>query len=288
MSDFPLVSIILPTYNSSRYLSSAVESCLSQTYQKIELIIVDDCSTDNSAEIAVRYRNIDNRIKILSHQSNRGLPAALNTGFAAARGALYTWTSDDNLYNPDAVEKMVRFLSERGDVDIVFCDYDVIGERGDYLKTVITGPWEDLPIGDYIGACFLYRREVDKLAGGYNEALFCVEDYAFWLSAYNAGCRFERLGECLYQYRQHESSLSSQRREFILRKTLELIIENNSANVDKIPGKIRMRSYLRCASIAQVLSDRETARECLNRAIEINPEAPSFTRRELVEYASLR
>jgi glycosyltransferase involved in cell wall biosynthesis len=111
MTGQPLVSIILPTYNGSRFLERAIQSCLGQTYFSIELIIVDDASTDSTPEILARAVKQDTRVRVIWHDRNRKLPAALNTGFSEAKGEFLTWTSDDNEYLPNAIEQMVDFLN---------------------------------------------------------------------------------------------------------------------------------------------------------------------------------
>jgi glycosyltransferase involved in cell wall biosynthesis len=115
-----LVTIVLPTYNGVRYISQSIESCLGQTYDNIELIVVDDASADNTADIVREYAARDSRVSYLRHAVNRKLPAALNTGFAAAKGAFHTWTSDDNAYKENAIEHMLARLSSEQDVSIVF------------------------------------------------------------------------------------------------------------------------------------------------------------------------
>ncbi|MFT5212615.1 MAG: glycosyltransferase involved in cell wall biosynthesis, partial [Patiriisocius sp.] len=96
----PFVSIILPVYNGEKYLSKSIESCLNQTYRNIELIIVNDCSTDKTLEIVDGYLKLDSRIKVLTNSANKRLPASLNIGHLQAQGDYITWTSDDNLYLP--------------------------------------------------------------------------------------------------------------------------------------------------------------------------------------------
>src|SRR5688572_20908989 len=102
-----MVSIVLPTFNGSRYLAESIESCLAQTYRAWELIIVDDCSTDETPSIIKSFEARDSRIRSIRNQKNLKLPGSLNAGFAEAKGALFTWTSDDNLYRPNALEVMV-------------------------------------------------------------------------------------------------------------------------------------------------------------------------------------
>src|SRR5262245_61923913 len=94
----PSVSIVLPTYNGSRFLAESIQSCLDQTYPDFELIIVDDCSTDVTPAIIAEFSARDSRVHTVRHEKNKKLPGALNTGMALSRGRFLTWTSDDNLY----------------------------------------------------------------------------------------------------------------------------------------------------------------------------------------------
>jgi glycosyltransferase involved in cell wall biosynthesis len=282
----PLVSIILPTYNGSRYLRESVESCIAQTYRSFELIIVDDGSTDNTAEIINEFVRCDDRVKAVHHETNRNLPSALNSGFAIAKGKLFTWTSDDNIYLPNAIADMADFLCTNTHLDIVYCNYGVIDENGRLFSTVTTGPWYELPICDTIGACFMYRNIVDRMIGGYDSERFCVEDYAFWLKAYNAGFKYGKLDELLYWYRMHANSLTGSRGLEVQRMSLQLTIENSDNNAEKMPDNIRMRSYLKCIRYAKNIGDKQTAIECMRKAIAIDANAVLWASRELIEYAT--
>jgi len=283
----PLVSIVLPVYNGSRYIVESIESCLSQTYRNIELIIVDDYSIDNTPEIIARYGALDKRVSVITHETNKKLPAALNTGHNAAKGEIVTWTSDDNIYKPDAIEKMAEVLCTDPKIDIVFTDFDIINEKSDFLCRVNTGPAEELPIMNQIGACFLYRKSVFISVQGYNENLFGVEDYDFWIKCYNYGYKFAKIGENLYLYRFHGNSLTEKRKKEINYATIKLTIENNKKNYDRIPEVIRMRSYLKATRFAMNNNDKELAHFCYQRALEISPDAPSYTYQSLIDYATL-
>lgn len=94
----PKVSIVLPTFNGSKYIKQSVESVLSQTFTDFELIIVNDCSTDDTLSICNELKELDSRITIISNETNKKLPASLNIGFRRAVGEYFTWTSDDNLF----------------------------------------------------------------------------------------------------------------------------------------------------------------------------------------------
>jgi glycosyltransferase involved in cell wall biosynthesis len=205
----PLVTIVLPTYNGSRYLRQSVDSCLAQTYTNFELLIVNDCSTDNTAEIAAEYVAKDARVRLINNAVNKRLPASLNTGFDEGKGAYFTWTSDDNYYAPDAIEKMVKVLQEQPAVDLVYCDYIQIDDDGkelgimrfnDINQSIIT--WEGC------GACFLYKRAVHERNKGYNVSAFMIEDYDFFLRAYMHSKFYYLPESSVYYYRVHAASLT--------------------------------------------------------------------------------
>ena len=109
----PLISIILPVYNGEKYLSQSISSCLNQTYTNLELIIVNDCSNDTTLAIANSYAEIDSRVIIVNNKENKKLPASLNIGHQIAKGDYITWTSDDNIYELNAMEILLEVLFEK-------------------------------------------------------------------------------------------------------------------------------------------------------------------------------
>ena len=203
-----LVSIILPVYNGERYLNESIESCLNQTYSNLELIIVNDCSSDRSLEIANSYAEKDTRVRVLDNEVNKKLPATLNVGHREAKGAYITWTSDDNKYKPKAIEKYLTNL-QNNKSDFVCSDFDVIDEDGEFVLKTELPNLEELIWGNVFGASFMYSRVVFEELNGYNEDLFLVEDYDFWLRAF-LKFKCSRIDESLYLYRRHGTSLSAQ------------------------------------------------------------------------------
>ena len=213
MNSQPLVSIVLPTYNGSRYLRESIESCIAQTYARWELIIVDDKSTDSTPTIAEEYARRDTRIRVIRHKVNRKLPGALNTGFRATKGDLLTWTSDDNAYEPEALEVMIGHLTAHADVDFVNCDVKLIDEHGNFLKLRNLQPPAHPHDVACLGACFLYRRHVYEALGDYAEDMFLAEDFEYWLRARNR-YRVDFLADkSPYRYREHGAALSSRKAE---------------------------------------------------------------------------
>lgn len=203
-----LVSVVLPTFNGARFLAESLDSMLAQTYQTWELIIVDDASSDETPDIIARYMARDQRIRCVRHERNRRLPAALNTGFAAARGAYLTWTSDDNNYYPQALATMARVLDERSDADFVYASFDIVDANGASVGRHLAQPPDAFLRGETSNACFLYRRAVYEHLGAYAEDLFLAEDYEYWLRVLLGGHQMVALAEPLYAYRRHERSLT--------------------------------------------------------------------------------
>ena len=179
--DAPTVSIVLPTYNGSRYLAGAIQSCLDQTFTDFELILVDDCSTDESPRIIAEFAEKDERIRTVRHEQNKRLPGAINTGMSMSRGRYLTWTSDDNLYRPNAVAEMVAALDREPEVAMVYAGATFIDADGKPQGPMAIAPPDQLAHTSVVGACFLYRREVYDTIGGYDEKLFLVEDWDYWM-----------------------------------------------------------------------------------------------------------
>jgi glycosyltransferase involved in cell wall biosynthesis len=202
----PLVSIVLPTHNGAKYIKQAVESCLGQTYRNVELIIVDDASTDETHEIVSAFA--DPRITNIRNERNLKLPASLNVGFARARGEFLTWTSDDNYYASDAIGRMVAFLTANK-ADFVCCDYYRIDESTPSAPVVVARVNPQALDNNGVGPCFLYSRMVYAAIGAYDPDTLLLEDYDYWLRV-RRRFQMHRLPETLYYYRLHEKSLTSQ------------------------------------------------------------------------------
>jgi glycosyltransferase involved in cell wall biosynthesis len=206
--DKPLVSIVLPTFKRAHVLPHAIRSVLEQTYQNWELIIVDDNSPDDTAVVVQSFN--DARIHYVKNDPNLKLPRALNRGFSLARGDYLTWTSDDNLLAPEAIEKMVGVLATR-DCDFVYADYWLFSEQDANGRPL--APQHDrlpdtlqLDKGNHIGACFMYTRKLYESVGDYDPELFLVEDYDYFLRAARR-FRFCHLGEPLYYFRRDDATL---------------------------------------------------------------------------------
>jgi len=201
----PSVSIVLPTFNGARYVRESIDSCLGQTHTDLELIVVDDGSTDETPRILSAYT--DPRMTVVRQAQNRGLPEALNAGFQRSRGEYLTWTSDDNRFAAEAIAEMQRALDDQPDVGLVYAGYWIIDATGRITGARDVEPPESLSDHDCVGYCFLYRRSVQEVIGWYNPEARLAEDYEYWLRIAQR-FRLARIEKRLYYGRRHPASLT--------------------------------------------------------------------------------
>ena len=202
----PLVSIILTTLNSEEHLADSIVSCLSQTQQNVELIVVDGGSTDRTLDIVASYD--DPRIRVIHQEQNTGhLPGAINLGMAAARGDYITWTQDDCWYEPNAIEEMVAFLANNSEVGLVYTDYwveDMFDARTLYFRV---RPPEFVMEDDVVQVCFLFRRAVYEVVGPQDVRYHPVHEIP-WRIKVARQCGITPLHRPLFHYRLRAGSLT--------------------------------------------------------------------------------
>src|SRR5581483_2831097 len=229
-----LVSIVLPTHNRCRLLPYAIRSVLAQTHTQLELIVVDDNSKDATPEIVRSFH--DGRVRYVRNERNLKLPGALNRGFALAEGRFLTWTSDDNLYAPEAIARMVAALEE-ATCDFVFADYFDFARHdertGEPLRPRRIRLPDQLKLDERnsVGACFLYTRAVCEAVGAYDTDLFLVEDYDYFIRVAQAGFRIRHLPEALYYFSRHDDSLFCARYAEV--KSADVLVRYKNGLLDK-------------------------------------------------------
>ena len=236
-----VVSIVMPVYNGEKYLRKSIDSVMKQTFKDWELIIVDDCSIDSSPEIMSEYAELDDRIKVVHNVVNSKIPTSLNNGFEKASGNYYTWTSDDNLYEKNAIEKMVKYLDKHEDIGLVYSYMKFIDELGRETGVFKAQP-ENIFSNNCIGACFMYRADIANRVGEYNPDCLLVEDYEYWLRIRNVS-KIGYIDELLYQYRCHENSLTETKMIQVREKLYDLRVRMIQNMNDKIPIGIKKELY---------------------------------------------
>jgi len=177
-----LVSIVIPCYKGESYLSQAIESCLRQTYQNLEIIVVDDASPDNCAEIAGNYVTKDRRVRLIRKPERGGAALAFNTGFAAASGEYFTRLAQDDAFREDAIDVLQRYLSTNPQIALTYCDMRIMDERGEVTRYMnVPDAKKALAWGNMIGLCVMWRRTVWEKLGGFDPNYEYAEDYDYWL-----------------------------------------------------------------------------------------------------------
>lgn len=211
----PAVSVIMAAYNVEPYLMAAMQSVLRQTFRDLELIVIDDGSTDQSHRLAVANAGADPRVQILQ-KVNGGISSARNCGLGVATGELIAFIDSDDIWDPGFLQAQIDVLSKHPDVDIVSGNAWFLGGplRGRPARpTPDPRPEPDLlniiMDENAVFIMTLFRRRVFETIGGFDEALRTNEDYDYWLRAAAAGFRFTRNDRPLAHYRQRTDSLSA-------------------------------------------------------------------------------
>jgi glycosyltransferase involved in cell wall biosynthesis len=210
----PTVSIIIPCYNQAQYLPDAIESCLAQTYPDIEIIVVDDGSTDTAAEVAARYPLVQ-----YIYQDNSGPARARNTGWKRSQGAFLQFLDSDDVLLPNKIARSLSVFDTYPDTGLVYTNYEV--RTADLRERYPLQPvYDSKPEGHILPQlvhrtatffaphCALVPRQVVEKTGGFNENLHGTEDWFLWVSLAANGAVFRYVDEVLAWYRQTPGSIS--------------------------------------------------------------------------------
>lgn len=272
----PLVSIIIPTYNRAALLRETIESVLAQSYPAIELIVVDDGSTDHTPAMLATYAD---RIRVI-RKVNGGGTAARNTGIQAARGAFISVLDHDDLLLPTKIERQVRLLQAHPEYGLAHCGYYRMDRHGHYIDKVV-----DLPEGDVrtkiVLGCFVWsgapliRRAVLDEVGLFDERIWS-SDADMWLRISLAGYQFGYVAEPLGAYRiLHDSSMADvERTEQMDARILEWVFADPRLPAEARPledeAHFNQRFWLACRYYT--LGRWEDARRNLAMALERKPD----------------
>jgi len=203
-----LVSIIMPSYNTGKYIGDSIRSVLAQTYTNWELIIVDDCSTDDTDEVVAPYLQ-DPRIRYLKNERNSGAAISRNYALREAKGKWIAFLDSDDLWVPEKLEKQLAFMKENG-YAFTYTDY-MIRLNDQWLPYIYTGPKVVNRRKMYNYCCFstiTVMYDCERIGLVQIEDLRKNNDYAMWLQIIEKSNCY-RLPECLSYYIKHEGSVSS-------------------------------------------------------------------------------
>lgn len=287
MIHIPLVSVIIPAYNQSHYLAAAVQSVIDQTYPDLEIIIVDDGSTDNTPQVTRQFS--DSRIRYI-RQANRGLAAARNTGINAAQGELLSFLDSDDLFLPEKIEVLLREFEFDSDLGFVAGQAQLIDQNGFRLDhpffTRLNPEPAELLLGNpfHVGSVLLQRSWQIKV-GLFEESLRSYEDWDYWLRLVLAGCRMKVIDQPVSLYRFHTAQMTRNGAQMTTatQAVLQRIYERTDlpANWLDLKPEAYANAYLRAAAQAYLNEEYLAAHGFLRSVLSLKPSLSENQAREL-------
>ncbi len=253
----PKVSVIIPVYNGSNYLSDAINSALSQTYSNLEIIIVNDGSNDNgkTKEIALSYGN---KIKYIEKE-NGGVSSALNIGIKNMTGEYFSWLSHDDIYYPNKIEESIKFI--KNDKQIVYSDYDLLYQnKSKIIKhkcKKIKFKYDPLINIDLNGITMLIKKTHLLEVGLFDEKMKYSQDYDLWFKLLKK-YEFIHIGKSLAISRIHHEQdsnniLSQKEGKEFWKKTIIEIERQKIYNKNKLLLKVTNNLYYACPCLIDEL-----------------------------------
>jgi glycosyltransferase involved in cell wall biosynthesis len=217
--EHPLVSVVVAVYNRSLFIKECLDSLRNQSYSNMEIIIVDDCSTDDSANIIRDWIALHPNIQVLFIRlpRNTGFSGALTTGLFLSKGRYIAIQDSDDVSHPERISKQVHYLLQHPELDLIGTNYIVINEEstptGEWVGWLQFGPDNINQMYNSGNHCIshgtvLYKAELFDRAGGLNRRMNGAEDYEFISRCHLLGARMDNLPEPLYCYRSHSRQRS--------------------------------------------------------------------------------
>lgn len=208
----PLVSVFIPMFNSSQYIREALDSIINQTYNNLEIIIIDDGSTDKSVEIVKSYN--DSRIRLIQNECNKGIPYTRNLGLKKAKGKYMAIMDSDDISYSTRIERQVEFMEKNNEVDVVGSFYEIFGyKKSKTVKAKYVFP-------DELAIFFLFSNGIcnstalvrlDTIRNNnitYNNNYFVAQDYDFWTQVSKIG-KLQIIPEVLVKYRTGHENITN-------------------------------------------------------------------------------
>ncbi len=261
-----LISVVMPVYNSEKYLTEAIESILCQTYTNLELIIIEDYSDDDSLKIAKSYQVRDGRVKVVANQQNRKQAYCRNLGIELSAGDYIAFLDSDDLAHKTRIEKQLEYLENN--LDCIGC-----GSYGEYIDKDgnLSGQYITPPIiynqikaeaflGDnpFIQSSMMLRKNVlDKYNLRYNESYGGIaEDFQFWLQILRYGLELRNIAESLVYYRCGDEQQATTQNRHRFKPVVERLVVENIRLIcrRKWVGKLYQQSLLRDSFIRKLIA----------------------------------
>lgn len=207
----PKISVIMPAYNAEKYIGEAVESVLNQTYENLELLIIDDCSTDGTFQLLECIAKKDSRIKIFRNEKNLGVADTRNRGFEIADGEYSALIDSDDVWRREKLEKQIELMIRQG-IDVSYCSYGLIDENGNKCGRDFITPAKtefDQMLEKSVISCSTAVLSKNIVKNYKFKKEYYHEDLVFWLQILKDGFKARGVIEVLADYRILANSRSS-------------------------------------------------------------------------------
>lgn len=226
----PVVSVVMPSFNTGVYIGESIASVIGQTYANWELIIVDDCSNDDTKTVIESFN--DNRIKFFQNDINSGAAISRNKAIREAKGKYITFLDSDDLWKTDKLKKQVTFMEDNG-YAFTYTEYEQIDEHSQLLNIMISGPLHIRKKGFYLYnwvGCLTVMYDAELVGEIQSENLKKRNDYALWLEISK---KFEchLLKESLGYYRKRSGSISNVGRRELVKSHYRLYRDGKKMNI---------------------------------------------------------
>lgn len=248
----PLVSVIMPAYNAEPFIEEAIASVIAQTVADWELIVIDDCSTDDTVQIVSAFVRQDPRIQLLTNASNMGVAKTRNRGLELCRGQYVALLDSDDYWKPRFLEKMLERAEQTG-ADIIYCSYELVDEQGkkvcnDFIVPLETTFEESIVRSVILPSASLITSDI-AMESRFPTNMY-HEDIALWFQLLKNGKKARGVPTVLVSYRQRANGrsankiLSACRRWTIYRKHLGMPLRKSIVTMVRY-GFLGIKKYRR-------------------------------------------
>lgn len=275
-----LVSVLMGSYNHEKYIGEAIESVLNQTFPDLELIIIDDCSTDNSRAIIEKYQAKDSRVRAFFHKKNMGIPRTANDGLKEAKGKFVSFIGSDDAWLSFKLEKQLPLIKKNED-KVIWSDGKIINSQGSFTGQTVTqllcSPkkksgnlfqellMEDFVFGQSVLVKTKYAQEI-----GFDEGLRYVNDHLFFVNL-SKNHEFVFVPEPLAKYRLHGGNVTLKNEKLWLKERIVLRKYFLEKYGNEISSSSLSNIYYKLGHAFWGLDDKDSAKRLYLQAIRVDP-----------------
>jgi len=288
----PLVTVVIPAYNQAEFLGEAIQSVLNQTYTQFEIIVVNDASPDQTNEVVAQYN--DSRVRNITHEKNRGLPASRNTGMKAAKGEIIALLDSDDIFHPDKLKTHIAFLQAHPEIGVTYNPRFNLNPSSFIIRDMWKPPsrvdLSDLVLGfPFSPSDMVLRREWAFKVGLFDEKYVSGgEDLDFPCRLALAGCKFASVERALNYRRYHSArgkkNLSKRLNDYLSALSKTFNNPKCSPKVQSLQNTSLATFYLEVSFLAFTQKETGFGQTTLRKAVQLDPSLISGKPCKLIKF----